>query len=90
VVSRSPFPGPRRKACNLLLLVPFLMLVSPWFNADRPRLFGLSFFYWSQLAFVPIAVVCMAVVFRMTRNTLSVSPPTPSSSVDELDEGATR
>lgn len=75
---------------NLLLLVPFLMLVTPWLNFDQPRLLGLPFFYWSQFAFVPIGVVCVAIVFRMTRD--EVAPPAPGGpgGVDELDEGAQR
>jgi hypothetical protein len=53
---------------NLLLLVPFLMLVVPWFNKLEPRLFGLPFFYWSQFAFVPVGVLCVFIVYRMTRS----------------------
>jgi hypothetical protein len=77
----------RWNAWNLLLLVPFLMLVVPWFNYDFPRLFGLPFFYWSQFAFVPIGVLCVGLVFRMTR-TEPEAPSAGGASVDELDEGA--
>jgi len=83
-------PGLRVNAWNLLLLVPFLMLVVPWFNADQPRLFGLPFFYWSQFAFVPVGVVCVALVFRMTRDEPTVSSAAPAGGVDELDEGTAR
>lgn len=58
---------PRRRAWNLLLLVPFLLLVTPLFNAREPELFGIPFFYWSQFAGVPVVVVCIATVFLMTR-----------------------
>lgn len=78
---------------NLLLLVPFLMLVTPWLNFDQPRLLGLPFFYWSQFAFVPIGVICVAVVFKMTKNLANdTAPPAPGTpgGVDELDEGAAR
>ena len=67
---------------NLLLLVPFLTLVTPWFNSIEPRLFGMPFFYWAQFAFVPVGVVCVAVVYLRTRDE-AVPPP----DVDELDEG---
>lgn len=40
----------RRRAWNLLLLVPFLLLVTPRFDAREPELFGIPFFYWSQFA----------------------------------------
>lgn len=60
--------GLRCSAWNLLLAVPFLMLVTPWFNADEPRLFGIPFFYWSQFAWVPVGVACVAVVYVTTRD----------------------
>jgi hypothetical protein len=82
--------GLRVNAWNLLLLVPFLMLVVPWFNIDQPRLFGLPFFYWSQFAFVPVGVVCVALVFRMTRDEPTVPSAKPAGGVDELDEGTAR
>jgi hypothetical protein len=55
-------------AWNLLLLVPFLMLVTPWFNSIEPRLLGMPFFYWSQFAWVPVVVACVAVVHVRTRD----------------------
>ena len=68
--------GLRVNPWNLLLLVPFLMLVTPWFNSIEPRLFGMPFFYWSQFAFVPVGVACVAVVYLRTR--------------DEVDPGGRR
>jgi hypothetical protein len=56
----------RHNAWNLLLLVPFLMLVTPWFNTVEPKLHGMPFFYWSQFAWVPVAVACLAVVHVKT------------------------
>ena len=50
-----------------MLLVPLLMLVTAWFNVDEPRLFGLPYFYWFQFAFVPIGVICVAVVYVKSR-----------------------
>jgi hypothetical protein len=79
----------RWSAWNLLLLVPFLMLVTPWYNTDEPRLFGLPFFYWAQFAFVPVGVVCVALVHMMTRDNAPPAPGVPAD-VDQLDEGVQR
>lgn len=75
---------------NLLLLLPFLMLVTPWFNAAEPRLFGLPFFYWVQFLWVAVGVVAVAVVYLRTRHEQNPGAPTAPDDVDELDEGARR
>jgi len=72
---------------NLLLLLPLLMLVIPWFNHDGPRLAGWPFFYWSQLAFVPVGVICVWVVYVMTRRKPVDTSKPDLLSVDDLDEG---
>jgi hypothetical protein len=59
--------GLRFNAWNLLLLVPLLMLITPWFNSDSPRLIGLPFFYWFQFLFVVVGVACVWIVYAMTR-----------------------
>lgn len=51
-----------KKRWNLLLVVPFLTLATPLFNTVEPRLFGIPFFYWSQLAWVVVGVGCVLVV----------------------------
>ena len=53
---------------NLLLLLPLLMLITVWFNKDRPRLFGWPFFYWYQMLFVLVGVACVAIVYTATRH----------------------
>ncbi|MFC4946892.1 DUF3311 domain-containing protein [Pseudonocardia sp. GCM10023141] len=73
--------GLRWSAWNLLLLVPFLMLVTPWFNSVEPRLFGMPFFYWFQFAWVPVGVVCVALVFVMTRDRA------PAAGADGAEDG---
>lgn len=69
-MSSSP-PEQRRSgrfsAWNLLLLVPLLMLITPWFNHDSPRLVGLPFFYWFQFVFVFVGVACVWIVYAMTK-----------------------
>lgn len=61
-------PALKMNAWNLLLLIPLLMLVTPVFNSDSPRLFGLPFFYWYQFLWVPIGVVCVGTVYLKTRD----------------------
>jgi hypothetical protein len=51
---------------NLLLLVPLLVLVTPVFNRDEPRVFGFPLFYWVQFLFIPFGVACVAVVYYKT------------------------
>jgi hypothetical protein len=82
---------------NLLLLVPLLMLVTPWFNFDQPRLFGLPFFYWYQFAYVPIGVICVGLVYVKTRSEptddpdrLPVSDLDASTADERRDEGSDR
>lgn len=82
--------GLRLSPWNLLLLVPFLMLVTPWINKLEPRLFGLPFFYWVQFACVPVGVVCVAIVYVMTRDKPGPVAGTTPGDVDGLDAGATR
>ena len=51
---------------NLLLIVPLLVLVTPLFNVDGPRLFGMPFFYWFQLLWVIVSAVFTAIVYFAT------------------------
>ena len=53
---------------NWLLLVPLLMLITPIFNSDEPRLFGLPFFYWYQFLWVLVGVICVAIVYAKTKH----------------------
>ena len=73
----------------MLLLVPFLTLVTPWINFDGPRLGGMPFFYWFQLAWVVVSVVVVAVVHVRTRGQGPVVAARPGD-VDHLDAGAGR
>jgi hypothetical protein len=65
---KSARGGLRFSWWNLLLLLPLLMLITAWFNKDGPRLFGLPFFYWYQLAFVFVGVACVSVVYVATKH----------------------
>ncbi len=80
--------GLRWSNWNLLLIVPLLMLITPWFNQDGPRLFGLPFFYWYQFAFVPVGVLCVGLVYIKTKDKPVVTGKPDKLGVDDLDEGA--
>jgi Protein of unknown function (DUF3311) len=79
--------GLRFSAWNLLLLVPLVMLVTPWFNQDSPRLAGLPFFYWYQFLFVLVGVACVWIVYLATRKQPVRTDKPDELSVDDLDEG---
>ncbi len=62
--------GSRRpsRAWYWLLLVPMIgLLIPPIYNHEDPSLFGLPFFYWYQLAWVPLSVVFTGIVYVKTR-----------------------
>ena len=53
---------------NILLLVPLAGVLIPWiYNKNEPRLFGLPFFYWYQMLWIVISVMCTLIVYRATR-----------------------
>ena len=48
---------------RLLLLLPFIgLLWVPFYDARTPELFGFPFFYWYQLAWVPITALIAGIV----------------------------
>jgi hypothetical protein len=49
----------------VLLLLPFVgLLWVPFYNFQEPALFGFPFFYWYQLAWVPICSCLIWIVYR--------------------------
>ena len=53
---------------NWLLLVPLIgVLIPPIYNHEDPRLIGIPFFYWYQMVWIPISVLCTVIVYRRTR-----------------------
>jgi cbb3-type cytochrome oxidase subunit 3 len=72
---------------NLLLLLPVLMLVTPWFNRATPQIGGLPFFYWYQFAFVLVGVGCVWIVYLTTRKQPHRTDEADRLNVDDLDEG---
>ena len=50
-----------------LLILPFFGTFFPWiYNTNDPELFGMPFFYWYQMAWVPISVIITVIVYRAT------------------------
>jgi hypothetical protein len=51
-----------------LFAIPFVATLLPWiYNTASPELFGMPFFYWYQMAWVPITVVLTVVVYIKTK-----------------------
>ena len=50
---------------RILLLIPFIgLLWVPFYNSRTPELFGFPFFYWYQLAGVPVTALLTWIVYR--------------------------
>jgi Protein of unknown function (DUF3311) len=67
---RDPAPphGDVRKGWYWLLLLPLIgTLIVPIFNHDHPRFIGVPFFYWYQMVWIAVSVLCTVVVYRRTR-----------------------
>ena len=57
-----------RSPWNWLLLVAVVVpLLVPFYNRVEPTLFGWPFFYWVQLAFVPLGVLATFLAHRAAR-----------------------
>jgi apolipoprotein N-acyltransferase len=67
---RAGAPGPRRETARgwyWLLFLPFFGTFFPWiYNTKSPELFGIPFFFWYQMAWVPISVLLTVLVYRVT------------------------
>ena len=63
----KPLTARRRKASwlRIALIIPFIAtLWVPFFNQARPSFFGLPFFYWYQMLWVPLSALLTLVVYR--------------------------
>lgn len=78
-MSDRPRPGnpigdgpPQRRgsaAWNLLLVVPLIGTLIPMFyNRRSPELFSIPFFYWYQMLWIVVSVLCTVVVYRAGRD----------------------
>ena len=59
----------RNRRWQVLLILPFIgLLYPPLYATDSPELFGFPFFYWYQLAWVPVAALITWFVYRRRRS----------------------
>lgn len=57
-----------RRAWYALLILPFAgTLIPRLYNHAAPSLFGMPFFYWYQLAWIPLTAVLLGLVVVLTR-----------------------
>ncbi len=68
-MATKPSGGNRAKQFALLLLLaPFIAtLYIPFYNTTTPAVFGIPFFYFYLLLWVPISAVITGVVYAITR-----------------------
>jgi Protein of unknown function (DUF3311) len=59
--------GSKRGWYWLLALPLVLLLIPQIYNSEDPELGGIPFFYWYQLAWVPLSVVITWFVYRKTK-----------------------
>ena len=53
----------------LLLLAPCVVaLWAPLYNVATPELFGMPFFYWFQLALIPVSALGIYAADRLGKN----------------------
>jgi hypothetical protein len=54
---------------NLLLLLAVVVpLLTFLYDGAEPQLFGFPRFYWLQLSYVGLGIVCTTIVYRKTRH----------------------
>jgi hypothetical protein len=73
---------------NLVLLIPFIVLLTPIYNRESPTLFGMPFFYWFQFLVILLGVASTITVYRMTKKAPVKSASGEPADVDTLDEGS--
>jgi uncharacterized membrane protein len=65
----------RRLAYTLLVLECVVVLVPSIYGRLTPKLFGIPFFYWFQLAWIIVAMVVTGVVYLLTTTRADAAPP---------------
>jgi hypothetical protein len=64
---RRPHASGRSRWHWLVLVAVAIPLLTPLYNRIQPRLFGLPFFYWAQMAFIGLAACVTTVVYQATK-----------------------
>ena len=65
----------RRLAYTLLVLECLVILVPSVYGRLTPKLFGIPFFYWFQLAWIIAAMVITGIVYLLTTIRSAAPPP---------------
>jgi uncharacterized membrane protein len=66
---RRPRRNEDRRAINWLLIIPIGMpLLVPLYNRVDPKLAGIPFFYWYQMATALVAIVVMTFLYQVTKD----------------------
>ncbi len=67
-MARDRTTSPVRRIAWLLLLLPCLgLLWVPFYDRPGPALLGFPFFYWYQLAWIPLTSALIWLVWRLER-----------------------
>lgn len=66
-------PGPTdrrgRGRWHWLLWIPLVLpMLTPLYNRTEPKLLGIPFFYWYQLALVAVDIAVITVVYQATKD----------------------
>ena len=64
---RRPRAGGLSRWHWLVVVAVVIPLLTPLYNRIQPRLFGLPFFYWSQMAFIGLAACVTTAVYLATK-----------------------
>lgn len=93
-VGGPPLVTPARVVAAVCLIVPIVLpLWVPLYNRTTPTLGGIPFFYWSQVLFVVITAVLVAVAYVLVRHDNATRRPTPPGTLaarGDAGEGAGR
>ena len=67
-VNRNRTLPSRRHGLQWLLAIPLIPpLLVPLYNRLEPRLMGIPFFYWYQLACAAFAILMISLVYQLTK-----------------------
>jgi Protein of unknown function (DUF3311) len=64
---RRPGAGGLSRWHLLVVVAVVIPLLTPLYNRVQPQLFGLPFFYWSQMAFIGLAACVTTAVYQVTK-----------------------
>jgi len=56
------------RAWYLLLVVPFIALLYPWYLRPTPAIAGIPFFYWYQFVWLFVSAGLTAIVYLAVRD----------------------